>query len=77
MHAKTANEEPAVVYMNRSRRPTVDFFSQNLHATQTSLPKSSGGPYFAVELRGDGPAVEHLATGTEAVNRRMARRLAM
>ena len=28
------------------------------------------------ELRGDGPAVEHLATGTEAVNRRIARRLA-
>eukprot|EP00966_Prymnesium_polylepis_P023033 529562-Prymnesium_polylepis.1 len=25
---------------------------------------------------GDGPAVEHLATGTEAVNRRMARLLA-
>eukprot|EP00966_Prymnesium_polylepis_P256042 5914782-Prymnesium_polylepis.1 len=24
------------------------------------------------ELRGDGPAVEHLATGNEAVNRRMA-----
>eukprot|EP00966_Prymnesium_polylepis_P053752 1242532-Prymnesium_polylepis.1 len=25
--------------------------------------------------RGDGPAEEHLVTGTEAVNRRMARRL--
>jgi hypothetical protein len=28
------------------------------------------------ELRGDGPAVEHLATDTEAMNRRIARRLA-
>ena len=54
---------------------TVDFFSQNLHATHTNLAKSSGGPSVAAELRGDGPVVEHLATGTEAVNRRMARRL--
>ena len=62
--------------MDRARRPTLGFFSQNLHATHTNLAKSSGGPYVAAELRGDGPAVEHLATGTEAVNRRIARRLA-
>eukprot|EP00966_Prymnesium_polylepis_P281689 6509074-Prymnesium_polylepis.1 len=55
---------------------TLDLFSQNLHATHTNLTKSSGGPYAAVELCGDGIAVEHLATGTEAVNRLMARRLA-
>ena len=61
--------------MDRARRPTLGFFSQNLHATHTNLAKSSGGPYVAAELRGDGPAVEHLATGTEAVNRRIARRL--
>ena len=60
--------------MDRARRPTLGFFSQNLHATHTNLAKSSGGPYVAAELRGDGPAVEHLATGTEAVNRRIARR---
>eukprot|EP00966_Prymnesium_polylepis_P258007 5959779-Prymnesium_polylepis.1 len=51
-------------------------FSRNLHATHTNLEKPSGGPYVAVEPRGDGPAVDDLATGTEAVNRRMARRLA-
>jgi hypothetical protein len=61
--------------MDRARRPTVDFFSQNLHATHTNLAKSSGGPYVAAELRGDGPAEEHLATGTEAVKRRMATHL--
>jgi hypothetical protein len=52
----------------------VDFFSQNLHATHTNLAKPSGGPYVAAEVRGDGPAVEHLVTGTEAVNRRMVTR---
>eukprot|EP00966_Prymnesium_polylepis_P016063 371043-Prymnesium_polylepis.2 len=62
--------------MDRARRPTVDLFSQDLHATQTNLAKSSGGLCVAVELRFDGPAVEHLATGTEAVSRRMAKRLA-
>eukprot|EP00966_Prymnesium_polylepis_P147419 3405241-Prymnesium_polylepis.1 len=36
--------------MDRARRPTVEVFSQNLHATHTS-----GGPYVAAELRGDGP----------------------
>ena len=44
----------------------MDCFSQNLHATHTNLAKSSGGPYVAAELRGDGPAEEHRATGTEA-----------
>eukprot|EP00966_Prymnesium_polylepis_P181964 4215107-Prymnesium_polylepis.2 len=62
--------------MDRARRPTVDVLSQTLHATHTNLAKSSGGPYVAMTLRGDGPAVEHLTTGTEAVNRRMARHLA-
>eukprot|EP00966_Prymnesium_polylepis_P207113 4797526-Prymnesium_polylepis.1 len=33
-------------------------------------------PNVAVELRGDGPAVEHLATSTEAVNHRMATHMA-
>mmetsp|Transcript_34691 Transcript_34691/g.87195 ORF Transcript_34691/g.87195 Transcript_34691/m.87195 type:complete len:144 (+) Transcript_34691:384-815(+) len=62
--------------MDRARRPTVDFLSQNLHETHINLAKCRCGPHVAAELRGDGPAVEHLATGTEAVNRRMARRLA-
>eukprot|EP00966_Prymnesium_polylepis_P299403 6918687-Prymnesium_polylepis.1 len=51
--------------MDRARRPIVDFFAQNLHATHTNLAKPSGGPYVAAELRGDCPAVEHLATDTE------------
>eukprot|EP00966_Prymnesium_polylepis_P230372 5330632-Prymnesium_polylepis.1 len=42
------------------------------HEAHTNLAKCSGGPCVAAELRGDGPAVEQLATGTEAVNRRMA-----
>eukprot|EP00966_Prymnesium_polylepis_P199567 4624988-Prymnesium_polylepis.1 len=46
-----------------------------MRRTPTSQ-KSSGGPYVGVELRGNGPAMEHLATGTEAVNRRMASRFA-
>eukprot|EP00966_Prymnesium_polylepis_P204820 4744738-Prymnesium_polylepis.1 len=45
MHAKTANYKGlVVVYMDRARKPTVDCFSQNLHAMQTNLAKSSGGP---------------------------------
>eukprot|EP00966_Prymnesium_polylepis_P033418 776890-Prymnesium_polylepis.1 len=65
--------------MDRDRRPAVDRFSQNLHDTHTNLAKCSGGPYVAAELRGDGPAVEHLATlghrsghRGPAANRRMA-----
>eukprot|EP00966_Prymnesium_polylepis_P159052 3675864-Prymnesium_polylepis.1 len=53
--------------MDSARRPAVDFFSQNLHETLTNLANYSGGPYVAAELRSGGPAVEHLATGTEAV----------
>ena len=52
----------------------MDVLSQNLHETHTNLAKCRCGPHVAAELRGDGPAVEHLATGTEAVNRRMATR---
>eukprot|EP00966_Prymnesium_polylepis_P252700 5841614-Prymnesium_polylepis.1 len=66
--------------MDRAKIPTVDFFSQNLHATHTNLAKPSGGPYVAAAAPRTAamvsPAVQHLATGTEAVNRRMARRLA-
>ena len=36
--------------MDRARRPTLGFFSQNLHATHTNLAKSSGGPYVAADL---------------------------
>eukprot|EP00966_Prymnesium_polylepis_P209103 4844155-Prymnesium_polylepis.1 len=48
-----------------------------MRRTPTSQrPKCRCGPHVAAELRDDGPTAEHLATGTEAANRRMARRLA-
>eukprot|EP00966_Prymnesium_polylepis_P117401 2713316-Prymnesium_polylepis.1 len=58
--------------MDRARRSTVDFSLTTFmrRTPTTNLAKPSGGPYVAAELRSDGPA----AMGTEAVNRRMARR---
>eukprot|EP00966_Prymnesium_polylepis_P136059 3143956-Prymnesium_polylepis.2 len=54
----------------------MDFFSQNLHATHTTTSQSPvvarTSPRSSAAMA---PAEEHLATGTEAVNRRMARRL--
>eukprot|EP00966_Prymnesium_polylepis_P303012 6999765-Prymnesium_polylepis.1 len=58
-----AHEKPR---LSESSKTYSGLFSLNFHATQTNLAKSSGGPYVATELRGDDPAVEHLATGTEA-----------
>eukprot|EP00966_Prymnesium_polylepis_P010218 235595-Prymnesium_polylepis.1 len=42
-------------------RPPTKALRQLRRATHTNLAKSSGGPYVAVDLRGDGPAVEQRA----------------
>ena len=39
-NTKTFNQGLVVEYMDRAQGPTVDFFSQNLRGTHTSLTKS-------------------------------------
>ena len=60
--------------MDRAQGATQGFLPQNLHGTHTSSATSSGRPYVAAALLGDGPAVWHLATRAEAADRGMAMR---